>query len=79
MEKKNYAMPELINKDMKNAYHELELLGFSISLSMFDLLKTPYLGEVRKGNLKTHVRKTVKMVGHYVCEKAVHTKNNKKM
>jgi len=79
IEKKSYAMPELINTDLENAYHELELLGFSLSMSMFDLLKTAYRGEVRVSNLKAHVGKMVKVVGHYVCEKTVHTKNNKKM
>jgi DNA-directed DNA polymerase III PolC len=79
IEKKNYAMPELINTDLENAYHELELLGFSLSMSMFGLLKTAYRGEVRTGNLKSYVGKMVKLVGHYVCEKTVHTRNNKKM
>jgi len=79
IEKKNYAMPVLINTDLENAYHELELLGFSLSMSMFDLLKTAYRGEVRVSNLKSYVGKMVKLVGHYVCEKTVHTKNNKKM
>jgi DNA-directed DNA polymerase III PolC len=79
LEKKNYHMPELINTALENAYHELELLGFSLSLSMFDLLKTSYRGEARTKNLKQHTGKVIKLVGHYVCEKTVHTKNNKKM
>ncbi|PWS26198.1 DNA polymerase III subunit alpha [Pedobacter yonginense] len=79
IEKKNYAMPVLINTDLENAYHELELLGFPLSMSMFDLLKTVYRGQVRVSNLKQHIGKMVKMVGLYVCEKTVHTKNNKKM
>jgi len=79
LEKKNYHMPELINTALENAYHELELLGFSLSLSMFDLLKTSYRGEARTKNLKHHTGKVIKLVGHYVCEKTVHTKNNKKM
>jgi DNA polymerase III alpha subunit len=79
IEKKNYAMPALINTDLENAYHELELLGFPLSMSMFDLLKTGYRGLVRVSNLRQHIGKMVKMVGLYVCEKTVHTKNNKKM
>lgn len=79
LEKKNYTMPVLLNTAQENAYHELELLGFSLSMSMFDLLKTSYRGEVRVSSLKQHIGRMVKMVGHYVCEKTVHTKNNKKM
>jgi DNA-directed DNA polymerase III PolC len=79
LESKRYVLPELINTKLEDAYHELELLGFPLSLSMFDLLKTEYRGDVRTGNLINYVGQTVKMVGLYVCEKTVHAKNNKKM
>jgi DNA polymerase-3 subunit alpha len=76
---KHYVMPELRNTKLEDAYHELELLGFPLSLSMFDLLQTSYRGDLCTGELIRHLGKTVKMVGLYVCEKTVHTKNNKKM
>lgn len=76
---KTFALPELMNTALENAYHELELLGFPITLNMFDLLKTKYRGEVKAGNLKQYLGHTVKMVGLYVCEKTVRTKNGKKM
>jgi len=79
MESKHYTLPELLNTPLEDAYHELELLDFPLSLSMFDLLKTDYRGDVRTDNLMAYVGQTVKMVGLYVCEKTVHTKNNKKM
>ena len=79
VEHKDYAMPELINTNLENAYHELELLGFPLSLSMFDLLKTEYRGAAMAKQLSTFIGKPVRMVGHYVTEKTVHTKNNKKM
>ena len=76
---KHYELPVLLNTLLEDAYHELELLGFPISLSMFDLLQTSYRGELRTADLNQHLGKTVKMVGQYVCEKTVHMKNNKKM
>ncbi|SDL84359.1 DNA polymerase III subunit alpha [Pedobacter antarcticus] len=76
---KHYVMPELVNTKLEDAYHELELLGFPLTLSMFDLLKTAYRGEIRTKELIKYVGQTVRMVGLYVCEKTVHTKNNKKM
>ncbi|WP_442587769.1 DNA polymerase III subunit alpha [Pedobacter sp. AW31-3R] len=79
VEAKNYELPELLNTALEDAYHELELLGFPVSLSMFDLLKTAYRGDIRTNDLMAYVGQTVKMVGLYVCEKTVHTKNNKKM
>ena len=79
MEAKNYTMPDLVNTRLEDAYHELELLGFPLSLSMFDLLITKYRGEAKAKHLIKYLGTVVKMVGQYVCEKTVHTKNNKKM
>ena len=76
---KSYALPELISTKLEDAYNELELLGFPVTLSMFDLLKTKFRGDVQTSNLLKYVGCTVKMVGWYVCEKTVRTKNNKKM
>lgn len=79
IEGKRYLLPELVNTKLEDAYHELELLGFPLTVSMFDLLKTDYRGDVRTDNLISYVGQTVKMVGLYVCEKTVHAKNDKKM
>ncbi|RZL19622.1 MAG: DNA polymerase III subunit alpha [Pedobacter sp.] len=76
---KSFALPELVNTDLENAYHELELLGFPITLTMFELLKTNYRGEARMKNLDTKVGEIIKIVGLYVCEKTVRTKNGGKM
>jgi len=79
VEAKNYSLPVLINTNLENAYHELELLGFPLSMTMFDLLQTDYRGEVGANDLINHVGQVVRMVGQYVCEKTVVTKNNQKM
>lgn len=76
---KYYNMPELKDTRLEDAYHELELLGFPVTLSMFDLLKTSYRGDIRTKDMNRYTGQTVRMVGLYVCEKTVHTKNNKKM
>ena len=79
LEAKNYSLPVLVNTELENAYHELEILGFSLSMSMFDLLETEYRGELLANDLINHIGQMVKMVGLYVCEKTVHTKTGKKM
>jgi error-prone DNA polymerase len=76
---KSYQLPKMTSTKLEDAYHELELLGFPLSLSMFDLLQTSYRGDLYVEDLINVVGKIVKMVGQYVCEKTVHTKNNKKM
>jgi len=76
---KYYQLPELTDTKLEDAYHEMELLGFPLSLTLFDLLQTSYRGDLRTSSLIDHVGQVVRMVGMYVCEKTVHTKNNKKM
>lgn len=45
---------------------------------MFDLLKTKYRGAAMARQLKGFVGRSVRMVGHYLTEKTIKTKNNKK-
>ena len=79
LERKHYALPELVNTRLEDAYHELELLGFPLSMSMFDLLKTAYRGDVDTGNLAAYVGRIVRIVGEYVCEKTVRMRKGGKM
>ena len=79
LQAKRYELPQFDSTQLEDAYHELELLDFPVSLSMFDLLKTKYRGDIQASALQGYVGKTVKMVGMYVCEKTVNTKNNKRM
>ncbi|TWR26767.1 DNA polymerase III subunit alpha [Mucilaginibacter achroorhodeus] len=76
---KNYALPVLVNTRLENAYHELELLGFPLSMTMFELLQTGYRGDIMANDLINHIGQTIRMVGQYVCEKTVHTKKNQRM
>ncbi|MBP8067132.1 MAG: DNA polymerase III subunit alpha [Pedobacter sp.] len=76
---KSYKMPNLETHLIEDAYQELELLGFPISLSMFDLLKTAYRGEVLAKDLEKLEGKMVKMLGNFVCDKTVNTIKNTKM
>ena len=78
-ERKDYALPELVNTQLEDAYHELELLGFPLSMTLFDLLKTGYRGDVLADDLRKYAGQTVRMVGQYVCEKTVRMKNGGKM
>ena len=79
VEAKHYQLPVLINTRLEDAYHELELLGFPLSLSFFELLETEFRGDVMAGDLRNHAGQVVKMVGRYVDEKTVKTKHNQRM
>ncbi|MEJ5996032.1 DNA polymerase III subunit alpha [Pedobacter sp. Du54] len=76
---KSYNLPSLESNLIEDAYQELELLGFPITLSMFDLLKTGYRGDVLAKDLQNMEGKMVKMLGNFVCDKTVHTVKNTKM
>ncbi|WP_395625869.1 DNA polymerase III subunit alpha [Daejeonella sp.] len=78
-EAKEFFLPELESSGVEDAYNELELLGFPLSMDMFDLLKTSYRGDIMADGLSKNIGKTIRTVGNYVCEKPVRTKNNKKM
>lgn len=76
---KTYKLPALECSAIEDAYHELELLGFPISLSMVDLLQTSYRGSISAAELNKYAGKTIKMLGRFICEKTVPTKTNKRM
>lgn len=76
---KTHILPDLETCLVEDAYQELELLGFPLSLSPFDLLKTEYRGDVPAKDLAHHEGKIVKMLGNFVCDKTVHTIKNTKM
>lgn len=70
---KHFELPVLVHEKTEDAYDEMELLGFPVSMSAFDLLKTGFRGEVKARELIHHVGKTVRMVGNLVTIKYVTT------
>ena len=76
---KNYSLPVLVNTDLENAYHEMELLGYPHTLSIFHMLAEDVDNNILAKDLINHVGQTIKIVGRYVCEKTVRTKTNKNM
>ncbi|MDQ8052017.1 MAG: DNA polymerase III subunit alpha [Pedobacter sp.] len=76
---KSYQLPVLANNLLEDAYQELDLLGFPITLSMFDLLKTSYRGDIKARHLEKYEGKLVKLLGNFVCDKTVHTIKQTKM
>ncbi|MDD4148546.1 MAG: DNA polymerase III subunit alpha [Bacteroidales bacterium] len=74
-----YKLPTLKLSPTENAYDEIELLGFPVSISFFDLLQTNYRGEVKFNDMLKHCGKTVRMLGVFVCLKYVRTSNGQIM
>jgi DNA polymerase-3 subunit alpha len=73
VQERKYSLPELTHSVLADAYDEIELLGFPVSLSMFDMLETSFRGELFAKNLKDHIGRKVRMLGRLVTIKYVCT------
>jgi DNA polymerase III alpha subunit len=70
---KNFSLPDLKQCNLEDAYDEIELLGFPVSMSWFDMLKTSFRGDVRAVELINYKGKKIRMVGHLVTIKYIKT------
>jgi len=72
-EPKKFEMPAFEQTKLEDAYDEIELLGFPVSLTWFDMLQTKYRGEITAAEMKDMVGRRVRMVGHLVTVKYIKT------
>ena len=70
---REFVLPVLEHSWLEDAYDEIELLGFPVSVDNFDLLKTSFRGDVRARQLPERVGMKVRIVGRLVTIKYVHT------
>lgn len=76
---KKYRLPQLGRSKVEDAYDEIELIGFPVTMSYFDLLETNFRGGLKATELICHVGKRVRMIGQLVCIKYVRTVRNQMM
>jgi len=72
-EAQRYQLPKLENQPIEDAYDEIELLGFPVSMSDFDLLLTAFRGEVQANGMLGRVGQKCRMLGKLVTVKYVKT------
>lgn len=70
---KEFRLPQLEQTQLEDAYDEVELLGFPVTLSAFDMLETGFRGEVKASELMQHKGKKIRLLGNLVTIKYVHT------
>ena len=70
---KEFKLPELEQSMLEDAYDEIELLGFPVSVKNFDLLETSFRGDVFACDLIKHVGKKIRIIGDLVTIKNVRT------
>lgn len=71
---KEYGLPVLERSPFEDAFDEIELLHFPVSVTPFNLLQTSYRGDVMAKDLEKHHKKTVKMLAYLISRKHVPTK-----
>src|SRR5699024_8456225 len=72
-------LPTFETDELEHLYDEIELMGFPVSGSMFDLAKSAYRGNVTAKTLASFRNQIVRIVAHLVTYKTVRTKNKKIM
>ncbi len=68
-----FELPSLEQNVLSDVYDEIELLGFPVSYSYFDLLETKFRGDICAHEMASHVGKTIRMLGLLVTIKYVRT------
>jgi len=68
-----FRLPQLEHHPVEDAYDEIELLGWPVSMTMFELLQSDFRGDVKARELVGMVGKKVRMVGNLVTIKYVRT------
>lgn len=72
---KDYQLPVIERNPFEDAFDEIEILGFPVSCSMFDLLKTKHRGDVMVKDLLKYHKKQVRMLAYLISRKHVPIKN----
>jgi DNA polymerase-3 subunit alpha len=70
---REFSLPKLEQSVLGDAWDEIELLGFPVSLTAFELLETHFRGEITAKSMMNHLGKTVRMLGRLVTIKYVRT------
>jgi DNA polymerase-3 subunit alpha len=78
-EVKEFRLPELWYHELENAYDEMELLGFPVTISPFDLINRTGLPTLTVAEMNQRVNETVEIIGYRVHVRGTHTSDGKYM
>lgn len=73
LETQRCELPNFAANALQNAYDEIELYGFPVTLTWFDLLRTKFRGELMASQMLHFVGSHYRMLGKLVTVKYVHT------
>ena len=78
-ENRHFELPDFNTNALRNAYDEIELYGFPMTMSWFDLLETSFRGELMACQMMQFVGRCFRMLGKLVTIKYVRTCNGDPM
>ena len=73
LESQHFEFPDFPTSILNNAYDEIELFGFPVSITWFDPLQTSFRGELMASQMLHFVGKRCRMLGKLVTVKYVRT------
>lgn len=76
---RQFHMPVLDHSIVDDAFDEIELLGFPVTMGYFELLQTSFRGDFRAHDISGHIGETIRMLGSLVTIKYVRTIRNEIM
>jgi DNA polymerase-3 subunit alpha len=76
---REFVLPKLEQSVLGDAWDEIELIGFPVSMSAFNMLETKFRGEIIAKSMMKNLGRTVRMLGRLVTIKYVRTSKNEIM
>lgn len=73
IETQHFKLPDFTTNTLQDAYDEIELYGFPVTLTWFDLLQTRFRGELMACQMQHFVGSRYRMLGKLVTEKHFRT------
>jgi DNA-directed DNA polymerase III PolC len=73
---RDFSLPDLVQGKTEDVYDEIELFGFPVTMSWFDMLETSFRGEIPAVRMNEYTGKKIRMVGHLVTVKYIKTVKN---
>ncbi len=65
----NFRLPVTKNTALKDAYDEIDLYGFPLILSCFDMLKIRFRGDIQACEMMNNIGRECRMLGHLITIK----------
>jgi DNA-directed DNA polymerase III PolC len=73
---RDFILPDLDQGSIEDVYDEIELFGFPVTMSWFDMLQTSFRGDVSARRMHEYSGRRIRMVGHLVTVKYIKTIKN---